>query len=117
MFSMMTCFDSKRETRRDSQDRKCDIYANIIDEASGARITVCPGETRYRHLYTTISNSVEIQIVNMGDNGDESAYFAIAFQGIICYISAYFQLKNECHLPITFKRISIMQIKSFDTIT
>ena len=88
---MLTRFRSKRETRRDRQDRRCDIYANVIDEASGARITVCPGETRFRHLYTTTSNSVEIQIVNMGDNGDESAYFAIGFQGTTCYIYAYFQ--------------------------
>ena len=46
-------------------------------------MTVCSGERRYRHLYTTVSSSVEIQIVNTGGNGDESAHFAIHFQGIL----------------------------------
>ena len=79
---MLLIFHSKREKRRERQDRRCNIYANIIEEASGARVTVCSGETRQKHLYTTISNIVEIQIVNTGENEDESAYFAIAFQGI-----------------------------------
>ena len=43
---------------------------------------MCSGETRFKHLYTTVSNSVEIQIVNTGENGEEAAYFAIAFQGM-----------------------------------
>ena len=78
-----------------SQDRSCDIFANIREAESGARITVCSGETRYKHVYTSTSNSVEIQIVNTGDGGDESAYFAIAFQGIICQMFRIFQLQKD----------------------
>ena len=48
-------------------------------------MTVCSGETRYKHLYTSISNSVEIQIVNIGGNEDGSKYFAIAFQGMLFF--------------------------------
>ena len=66
---------------RENNDRRCNVYANIIEEASGARMTVCSGETRHRHLYMTTTNSVEIQIVNAGQNVDEPAYFALAFQG------------------------------------
>ena len=62
-------------------DHSCNIYANIKEEASGARVTVCSGETSYKHLYTTVSSTVEIQIVNTGEDGEESAYFAIAFEG------------------------------------
>ena len=78
-------FHQKAEPRSESRDRGCDTYANIKEQASGARMRVCSGETRQRHLYTSVSNSVEIQIVNMGDNGDTSAYFVIAFQGMTCY--------------------------------
>ena len=76
---------SKTGTRYEGQDRRCDIYAKINEEASGARLTVCSGETRHRHLYTSSTNSVEIQIVKAGATGDESAYFVIAFQGITCF--------------------------------
>ena len=62
----------------------CDIYANIREKASGRRVTVCSGETRYKHLYTSISNSIEIQIVNTGNSVDQPIYFAIAFEGIVC---------------------------------
>ena len=86
-------FDLQSETSPEIQDRRCNIYANIIEEASGARVTVCSGETRYRHLYTTISNTVEIEIVNTGDNGDESAYFAISFQGNTCHMLTNFRYK------------------------
>ena len=64
-----------------SPDRRCDIYANIKEDG-GAGVTVCSGETRYRHLYTTVSSSVEIQIVDTGDNGDDSSHFVIAFEGM-----------------------------------
>ena len=68
---------------REIENRRCDVYANIIEEESGGRLTVCSGDVRYKHLYTTTSNSVEIQIINIGEGADNSAYFAIAFQGII----------------------------------
>ena len=64
-----------------SEGRRCNIYANIKEVESGSQLAVCSGETRYRHLYTTVSSSVEIQIVNTGNNEDEPTYFAIAFQG------------------------------------
>ena len=61
--------------------RRCDVYANIMEETSSGRVTVCPSDIRYRHVYTSISNTVKIQIVNTGDGGNEAIYFAIAFQG------------------------------------
>ena len=61
--------------------RMCDVYANIMEDTSGASMTVCSGEIRNRHVYTSISNTVKIQIVNTGDDGEEAIYFAIAFQG------------------------------------
>ena len=69
------------EAPRKSQERRCNIYAIIKELASGARVTVCSGETRHKHLYTTVSSTAEIHIVDTGENGDASAYFAIAFQG------------------------------------
>ena len=60
----------------------CNIYARIKEDASSGSVTVCSGERRKRHLYTTVSNSVELQIVNTGEDGEGSDYFAIAFQGI-----------------------------------
>ena len=71
------------DKRRDSQDRRCNIYAKIREEASGGIVTVCSGKRRHRHLYTTVSSSVEIRIINTGDSGDESAYFLIHFQGLL----------------------------------
>ena len=68
------------------------MYAKIREAKSGARVTVCSGDTRYKHLYTTVSNSVEIQIVNGGENGDESSYFAIAFEGISCPMFCIIQI-------------------------
>ena len=84
-----------------SSDRRCDIYANIKEEASGARVTVCSGDTRYRHLYTTVSSSVEIQIVNTGDNGDRSSYFAIAFQGMLCSLTHWGRVTHKCVSKLT----------------
>ena len=69
-------------TPRESEKRICNIYAIIKEAISGARVTVCSGETRHKHLYSTVSSTVEIQIIDMGENGDASAFFAIAFQGI-----------------------------------
>ena len=77
---------SKADTRPGSPHPSCNIYATIKEDASGARVTVCSGEMRHRHLYTSASNSVEIQIANTVDDGGEPAYFAIAFQGNTCYI-------------------------------
>ena len=65
----------------ENNGRRCDVYANILEGTSGSRMTICSGEARYRQLYTSISNTVEIQIVNTGDNEDGAIYFAIAFQG------------------------------------
>ena len=48
-------------------------------------MTVCAGETRRKHLFTTNSNYVQIQIVKTGQNEDGSAYFAIAYEGIVFY--------------------------------
>ena len=74
----------KAQTGYQNQDRRCDIYARINEEASGARVTVCSGEARHRHIYTTTSNSVEIQIIKAADSADDSAYFVIAFRGTVC---------------------------------
>ena len=69
------------EALQDSFERRCNIYANIKEAATGARVTVCSGVTRYKHLYTTASSSVDIEIANMGESGDQSSYFLIVFQG------------------------------------
>ena len=90
----------KGETGYESQDRRCDIYAKINEAATGATVIVCSGEARHKHLYTTTSNSVEIQIVKTGEeDGDDPSYFAIVYQGIICIISPLRKLLNAyCQL-------------------
>ena len=77
------------EAPHDIQERRCNVYAIIKEAASGSRVTVCSGETRNRHLFTSVSSTVEIQIIDIGDNGDQSAYFIIAFQGIWHVVSEY----------------------------
>ena len=91
---------SKADSGPGSPHPTCNIYATIKEDVSGARVTVCSGEVRHRHLYTTASNTVEIHIVNTGDEGDDPAYFAIAFEGIICYI---FSILQTHQMILSFK--------------
>ena len=60
--------------------------------------------TRYRHLYTSVSSSVEIQIVNRADTEDEAAYFAIAFKG-----RSYFAM-NDIIITYVLKQLHILLI-------
>ena len=83
------------DTPRGVQERRCNVYAIIKEAASGSRVTVCAGETRNRHLYTSVSNTVEIQIVDIDDSDDQSAYFTIAFQGIWHDVSKHQLTRNE----------------------
>ena len=85
----------------------CEVYANIKEGDSGGRVTVCSGETRYRHLYSTVSNYVEIQIVNTGDSGDGSPYFAIAFQGISSSTLSKILAMNDNTEMVTFVSLYI----------
>ena len=82
IFTLQTQEAGNADARHESRDHRCEVYANIKEVESGARVTVCSGGARYRHLYTTVSNHVEIQIVTAENTGDESPYFAIAFEGI-----------------------------------
>ena len=79
--SSFDSFHLKTETGHRNPGRDCEIYAKI-NEADGATVTICSGDIRYKHVYTTISNSVEVQIIKAGESGDESHYFAITYQGM-----------------------------------
>ena len=96
----MVSFFSKTETGNGNPGRDCEIYAKINEEASGASVTICAGNIRYRHVYTTISNSVEIQIIKAGKSEDDSEYFAIAYQGMTGHYSVWYHRLIACLLYV-----------------
>ena len=103
MYEIWLITTSKGESGYENQDRRCDIYAKINEDATGATVTVCSGETRHKHLYTTTTNSVEIQIVKTGEeDGDDPTYFAIVYQGIIFIMCPLSKLQNVYYQLVTF---------------
>ena len=59
----------------------CSIYA-ILKEGD-ATLSVCAGDERRRHVYTSTSDSMEISIIT--NNGDKGALpnFVIQYEGIV----------------------------------
>ena len=67
--------------RRQGHGSVCFVYAIIKEEAIGSTMTLCAGDVRRKHVYTTSTNSVEIRIVTKKREGEEPSYFMIDYEG------------------------------------
>ena len=59
----------------------CTAYANLKEKAVGVTMTICGGEERKRHLYTSVTNSVEIHIDIQKGGKLDVPYFIVEYEG------------------------------------
>ncbi len=69
----------------------CHIYANIKERTMAGSVTVCGGDQRERTIYTSETDSVQIEVANM-KLSKNVAYFLFKYEGMYC-----FNLKNMVH--------------------
>ena len=61
-------------------------------------MTLCAGDVRRKHVYTTSTNSVEIRIVTKTREDEEPAHFVINYEGThLPYISTHWG--RMTHIP------------------
>ena len=60
---------------------KCFIYAIITEKESGATETICAGGIRSKHVYTTYSSIIEVQLFNKLRGEMGTSYFLIGYEG------------------------------------
>ena len=60
---------------------KCFIYAIITERESGTSKTICAGESRSQHVYTTSSSVIEVQFFNKQRDEMGTSYFLIGYSG------------------------------------
>ena len=56
------------------------MYAIIKERAVGSALTLCAGDERFRHLYTSTTNAVEIRIFTK-KKMEREAYFVLKYDG------------------------------------
>ena len=59
----------------------CYAYAIIKEEGRHEVQTICGGRKRVRHVYTSLSNRVEISIMNGGGEQQRQQYFLLHYKG------------------------------------
>ena len=59
----------------------CYAYAIIKEEGRHEVQTICGGRKRVRHVYTSLSNRVEIRIMNGGGGQQRQQYFLLHYEG------------------------------------
>ena len=57
----------------------CDVYAIVKEESIGASTTLCGRQNRRSHVYTSITNTVQISFVP--NDMDDENYFFIEYEG------------------------------------
>lgn len=59
----------------------CRVYATIKEESVSRSTTVCGGSGRERHIYTSVTNTVEIRIVGQPSTDDGRDHFLLKYEG------------------------------------
>ena len=75
--------DTKSEMNIDNQANRCIIYAIIEEESAGTTQTICGGYSRIKHVYTSTSNSLEIRIVDLNQDDENTRNFVIEYEGML----------------------------------
>ena len=74
------------------------MYATIREE--GVVMTICGGEDRKRHVYTTTTNYLEIHLNAQNGEEGEVSYFLLQYEGIIsfhyCAAINFAKLASSC---------------------
>ena len=68
---------TKIDDRRNTHASRCVIYA-VMKESTGTAETTCGGKVRFKHVYATSSNTLDIRIV---DSTEDTPNFVIEYQG------------------------------------
>ena len=63
------------------QFTSCTIYAVIKEEYNDAYVTVCAGNERLSHVYTSTSDTVEIHIVSKKQTSADLPKFVFKYEG------------------------------------
>ncbi len=64
-------------------DGVCRVTAIIREKGDTSGVTVCGGEAREKHVYTSLSNALEIRILGVSDIN--KGYFLLRFDGEYCH--------------------------------
>ncbi len=59
----------------------CRVYATIREATNTRSITVCGGNSRVRHVYTSVTSQIELRILNSKTPHDP-LYFMFKYEGI-----------------------------------
>ena len=59
----------------------CRVYATIREATNTRSITVCGGNNRVRHVYTSVTNQIELRILNSKTPHDP-LYFLFKYEGM-----------------------------------
>ena len=59
----------------------CRVYATVKEESVGKSFTVCGGDGRQRHVYTSLTNTVEVRIVGKPSTADGRDHFLLQYEG------------------------------------
>ena len=65
-----------------SHANRCIVYAVIKDESAEITQTICGGYSRFQHIYTSESNSLEIRIVELVQVDGNAPNFVIEYEGM-----------------------------------
>ena len=74
---------------------RCVVYAVIKEESSGTTQTICGGNDRLQHVFTTSSNALEIRVIDSEAVDGNMPNFVIEYEGIFYYILLYTQTTYE----------------------
>ena len=58
----------------------CRVYATVREQGVARSVTVCGGQARYKHIYTSITNMIEIRIVGQ-DSTQSQQHFLLEYRG------------------------------------
>ena len=74
-------------------DGHCVVYATIKENGTEDTVTVCGGSKRYRHLYTSSTNAIEVYFNEQTSHEGDVSYFVMEYGGM---------LQNIGHMNIFF---------------
>ena len=64
----------------DSLDGGCRVYGTLKEETATRSTTVCGAKQRVQHVYTSVTNSVELRIVGKS-SAERKDYFLFHYEG------------------------------------
>ncbi|ELU12142.1 hypothetical protein CAPTEDRAFT_224991 [Capitella teleta] len=90
----LTLLDFSLEGRSEDSVEACYNYAIVSEDASAAETPICGGLSRKRHVYTSVSNQVDIELIRGRIRG-QIPKFLVRFEVIGC---ADFKAPPNSHL-------------------